>query len=186
MFGSIFLKKMNKSEIDRLQKKCGKKTTDIISLSQKQWTAALTLIIIMLHYFLNWTSAFVHFSTVHECNPLKTSPDIDMHGTLLYKRRKTLQSWPIRYCMSTFQRGTSLLACMHNHTSERPHRYDSYRECKFICSPTVRRAFLFQRHSFLQIKLCRASQQKDTHRGFFFFFYLHFVVQLLNAAVFAW
>lgn len=61
------------------------------------------------------------FFPIYLRNPLKTSAGTGMHGALLYKRWKTLQPLRILCRMSNFQRNASLLACMHNHTSECPH-----------------------------------------------------------------
>lgn len=91
-----------------------------------------------------------------------------MRGPLLHKRRKTPQSLRIHCCMSDFQRGTSLLAFMHNHTSECLHRHNSYRESKLICNCN----FFFSVTDFC--RLSSAWHFRETRTPFFFwcFFFL--------------
>lgn len=105
-------------------------------------------------------------SSVH---PLKTRPGVGTRSAPLHKRRKTLQSLPIHCRTSNFQRGTSLLAFMHNHTSECTHRLVLIGNVNFFVTQLCNGAFYFSVTGFC--RLSSAWHLKETHTVCLFFFF---------------
>ena len=92
----------------------------------------------------------------------------------------------VRLLCSSFLRHTSALSFMHNHSSECPHRYDCCRKAKIqSVSNCVMEPCYFSVTGLG--RLSSTGRHTLSHRlAHTQCFYLNFVVQLLDAAVFAW